>query len=87
MRTARRHYYNKLLIDNKRSTKNYWKILKEIIGNSTEDNYPSYFTNEDGSRDEDEFTVASNFNNFFINIGPKLASAIPNSQQLSSFLK
>ena len=49
---------------------------------------PSYFTNEDGSRDEDEFSVESNFNNFFRKIGPKLASTIPNSQQhFSSFLK
>ena len=55
-----------------------WRIMKEVIGNSKlfHSTLPrKVFINKNVIFDEERMTNA--FNNFFINIGPKLADDIP----------
>lgn len=78
MRNAKKEYYNKRLEENKNNLKGTWKILNQVMGNknaSTE--LPTYFTNENERVIENKNEVVNEFNSFFVNVGPRLANAIP----------
>ena len=77
MKFARRQYYNKALAENKDNLSKYWSIMKEIIGKGRAEENPSYFLDESGERNEDCMEIATNFNKYFINVGPQLASKTP----------
>jgi hypothetical protein len=70
-------YYSKLLQKTNRDTKKTWNIMKEIIGkkyiktNSLPDRI---IINEIEHNDKN--SIAEQFNNFFANIGPNMASKI-----------
>ena len=76
IRTCRKDYYSKLLDSNKNNVKGIWNILNSIIKNkSGQVNYPQYFIDKDTNNyNMDE--VVNSFNNFFVNVGPKLADNI-----------
>ena len=81
MKCARRQYYNKALAENKDNLSKYWSIMKEIIGKRRAEENPSYFLDESGERNEDCMEIATNFNKYFINVGPQLASKIPETSE------
>ena len=81
MKCARRQYYNKALAENKDNLSKYWSIMKEIIGKGRAEENPSYFLDESGERNEDCMEIATNFNKYFINVGPQLASKIPETSE------
>ena len=58
--------------------KKYWNIIKELIGGNPATAYPDYFVSEDKVICQLN-EIATKFNNFFIDIGPKLADNIPQS--------
>ena len=81
MKCAGRQYYNKALTENKDNLSKYWSIMKEIIGKGRAEENPSYFLDESGERNEDCMEIATNFNKYFINVGPQLASKIPETSE------
>jgi hypothetical protein len=59
--------------------KETWKILKDLTKTTKlKSNYPTKFQHN-GSTINDSTLIAQNFNDFFTNIGPNLASKIPDS--------
>ena len=75
---SKRLYYNATLCDSQKKTKDYWKYIKELIGTPITIKYPEYF-NDENRIISDKEEIADKFNNFFISIGPNLASFIPDS--------
>ena len=74
----KRKYYSETLFQFQGDTKKTWRIMKEVTGKSKlfHSTLPrKVFINKNVIFDEKRMTNA--FNNFFINIGPKLADDIP----------
>ena len=75
LRNAELLYYSEQLETNKHDIAKSWKIIKEITGlNSSKST--NVFFNINGITVSDKTTIAIEFNNFFVNIGPELASSI-----------
>ncbi len=47
-----------------------------MIKNHSENDFPTYFVNNDNSVTENTEEIANEFNNFFVNVGPNLATEI-----------
>ena len=78
IRNAKRSYYASLFEKSKTSARDTWAAIKIIIySNSTQTKFPKYFQIND-MRVVDKKVIANQFNNFFVNIGSKLAQTIPN---------
>ena len=78
LKKAHRNYYNNKLNEYMSNPKKYWNIIKELIGRNPATAYPDYFVSEDKVICQLN-EIATKFNNFFIDIGPKLADNIPQS--------
>ncbi|XP_042076683.1 uncharacterized protein LOC106633234 [Haplochromis burtoni] len=76
MRSCKREYYIKRLEHNKDNTRDIWNVLNRIIKNESRNNdYPGYFI--EGTRSINNMEeIVNGFNEFFVNIGPKLAEEI-----------
>jgi len=87
VRAAKFMYFNDRFKENQNNIKGTWKYIKEAIGeNSEKITIPSEFIHE-GRTFSSKSEVANGFNDFFVNIGPKLASKIPKSKKkYSEFL-
>jgi len=69
-------YFNDRFKENQNNIKGTWKYIKEAIGENWEKiTIPSEFIHE-GRTFSSQSEVANGFNDFFVNIGPKLASKI-----------
>ena len=76
-RFCKKKYYNELLENNKNNVKRTWKVINEILNKQVkQSDYPDIFKNEDGNPVRGYTNIANTFNDFFINVGPKLASKI-----------
>lgn len=54
-----------------------WKIINQIITNgSKQSELPNFFLNSCGSKVENLKAIVDDFNDYFINVGPSLASKI-----------
>ena len=74
---AEKAHYDKLINDNKHNLKKSWKILKDIINKKkSSSRFSKFLVNETLTTDKQK--IAEGFNNFYINVGPDLASNIPN---------
>ena len=74
---AEKAHYDKLINDNKHNLKKSWKILKEIINEKkSSSRFSKFIVNKSITTDKQK--IAEGFNNFYINVGPDLASNIPN---------
>jgi len=81
VRAAKFMYFNDCFKENQNNIKGTWKYIKEAIGeNSEKITIPSEFIHE-GRTFSSKSEVANGFNDFFVNIGPKLASKIPKSKK------
>ena len=76
MRIAERNYFEEQLELNKQDIRKSWKTIKDIIGknNNVTNSTMNYFIN--GLETNDPQIVSDAFNDYFIEIGPKLASEI-----------
>ena len=81
LKNSKRLYYSKLFLENKNDTSKTWKIVNELLNGGSKRNteVENLIVNKDGveqkvTSDED---IAERFNDFFVNIGPKLAEVIP----------
>ncbi|XP_065650331.1 uncharacterized protein LOC136078485 [Hydra vulgaris] len=77
-RTAKSNYYKKQLEKCQLSSRKTWQVLNEIIGKpKINESFPKILHIKNKTIDN-ENNIANEFNNFFVNIGPKLAAKIPN---------
>ena len=76
-RSWKKQYFSKLINNHRNDVKGTWKILNQLIRKKNNTNmYPDTFRKDDGSLVKGNKSIANNFNDFFVNIGPKLASKI-----------
>ena len=78
---SKKNYYTKRLENYQNDIKKSWDVIKEIIvgAKSTKGSFPRRMI-IDGQEIFDQGKIANCFNKFFVDIGPKLASMIPESQ-------
>ena len=71
---AKKNFYSKIPLKYKNDMKNTWKFIKEVIGKKKiGHDLPKHMV-INGINTFDEETIAISFNNYFVNVGPKLAS-------------
>ena len=65
--------------------KETWKTLNNVLGRNKLIKLPDFFKDSDGNKITDSKEIANNFNEFFTNIGTKLANKIssPDSNYVS----
>lgn len=79
IRTSKQLYYQKKLYEHKNNIQGTWDVLNSLIKQgSSKLTYPDHFIDENGE-DYNMSNVVNKFNNFFVNVGPKLAADIPDS--------
>ena len=78
---SKKNYYTRRLENYQNDMKKSWDVIKEIIGGakSTKGIFPKRIIIHD-QEISDQGKIANCFNKFFVDIGPKLASMIPESQ-------
>ena len=54
-------------------------MINKVIGRHKKENHQTKFKKEDNGFVTDPFNIANEFNDFFVNIGPKLAERIHSS--------
>ena len=87
MKQTKRLYYNNKITENLSDPAKYWSIITEIIDKRKTKENATYFVDDLGQRNEDCLEISTNFNKYFTNVGPKLASNIPTTQKdFSSYL-
>ena len=88
-RKAKTNYYQQKLQQNINDPKKTWEIMKEITGKAkTASNSLPKMIKTESDYVFQEKTIAQEFNNFFINIGPNLADKITNSNsKFEDYLK
>ena len=88
-RKSKKQFYSEKLIKFQGNAKKAWSIMKELIGKNKI--YNSSFPQKiviDTTEIVGETKIAKEFNNFFTNIGPKLAQKIPQpSRPFQSYMK
>ena len=76
LKNAERLYYNEQLMKQKNNMKETWRILNEVIrGTSVSRNIPDTFL-RNKEEIQNKKDIADGFNDFFVNVGPNLASGI-----------
>ena len=87
-RKAQALYYNEMFSECKNNLKTTWKLVREVscTKKTNKDSLPDYFCFQSNIlRNPQE--IANNFNKYFTEIGPNLASKIPSSNKhFSEFL-
>lgn len=87
IREAEKEHYARLLNQNMNNPRKSWQVIKEIINKKTLNNSMHEFHTNEAPISEPE-TIANHFNEFFTNIGPKLAEQIPISSKIpTSFIQ
>lgn len=89
VKKAKKMFYSNKIEANSKNTKGTWKTMREIIGanRSTDSSLPLSVTH-DGQTYSSESEIADGFNNYFVNVGPQLASNIPSAnKQFESYIK
>ena len=76
IKTEEKNYYQSLILANKNNFKKTWGIIKQVINKSKCSKLSSEFLHN-GSILNDKKSIANAFNAYFVNIGPTLASKIP----------
>ena len=77
LKTAEKQHYQELLTRYKDNMKKSWGIRKNIINKNKSLGYQTKFKLRDGTVTTDKTAISKHFNEFFLNVGPNLAKAIP----------
>lgn len=86
MRISERNHYQLALESNRTNLKKSWQILKEVIGRNSKKIINTKFTFGETETADSEI-ISEKFNQFFLDIGHSLASAIPaENLHFNSFL-
>ena len=87
IRTSKHQYYKNYFRTFRNSSKKVWSGIKSIICNK-KSTHPSINVQVVGEIITNQQTVANEFNNFFINVGPILSSNIPKTNKIfTDYLK
>jgi len=87
IKAAKKSYYQDLLSVNKSNLKQSWRILKEMIGKRDHSKCNIDFL-IDGEIVTDSKIIVNKFNEFYVNVGQKLAQDIPPAKNTpSEYLK
>ena len=76
LKQQEKDYYQSQIVDNKNNLRKTWMIIKQVINQNKIKRNPGKFQLSNGTT-SDPTTIANAFNNYFVNIGPTLASNIP----------
>ena len=76
LRSAKKSHITTELEINKFNMKETWKTLNNLLGRNKKCRLPDFFKGADGNKITDPKEIANNFNDFFTNIGNKLADKI-----------
>ena len=76
MRKCKREYYHKKFENTKNNIKQTWSAINTIIGKRKTEKQQSTFKTDSGNIVSEPESISNSFNDFFVNIGPKLASEI-----------
>ena len=79
IRKCKREYYHKKFQKSKDNMKKTWQSINEIIGRNKSKKQQESFKTEENDIIIDPERISDQFNNFFVDIGPKLASNIHHS--------
>ena len=80
LKISKRNHYDDKFENAKGNLKQTWKILNEIINKrKTRSKMPSTFIHNN-QEISDPFRIANKFYEYFTNVGPSLASKLPNSR-------
>ena len=63
----------------KNDMKKTWQEINDVIGKSKKQSYQCKFKDDFGNTIIDPHEICNKFNDFFVNVGPKLASGIQNT--------
>ena len=75
LKTEEKHFYQSQIVQNKNNLRKVWTIIKEVINKKKcTRNSQQFILNDQVT--VDPRAIANGFNNFFVNIGPTLASKI-----------
>ena len=81
-RRAKAQYYSMIILRYKDNIKKTWQVMKEVIGKDKHvNNSPPKHLILNNRNIFDQKTIANSFNECFVNVGPKLAYEIPQSQR------
>ena len=76
MRIAEKQFYQGQIIENKNNLRKTWGIIKQVINKNKNNKIcDKFISGKDITSDPK--TIANAFNNYFVNVGPTLASKIP----------
>jgi hypothetical protein len=79
LRTTEREYYANRLQNYKTNLRRTWQVIRELINcNHNTNNCNQTFLDSDGTTN-DNVSIATKFNQYFVNVGPSLANKIPSS--------
>lgn len=87
IRNSKRNYYSRIFLENKGDTSKTWKTVNEILSGGNNSFKPTVVdklcVNDTGTNETlcNEQDIANAFNDFFVNVGPNLANAIPNTNR------
>ena len=89
IRQAKKTYYHKEFLKYKTDIKKTWTTIKGILNKSNaKSDFPSHFL-VNGAKTSDAQLIANKFNEYFVQIGPKLASNIKtdNRSSIDTYLR
>ena len=76
IRKSKRDYFYSKFRNSRNNIKETWKTINSIIGRVTKVSTQSNFKTDDAENITEPKNISNAFNNFFVDIGPKLASKI-----------
>ena len=76
IRKSKREYFYSKFRNSRNNIKETWKTINSIIGRVTKVSTQSNFKTDDAENITEPKNISNAFNNFFVDIGPKLASKI-----------
>ena len=84
MKVAEKQYYHDLILKYKNDMKRSWGLIKNIINRNKKVAFQTKFRIGNDHVTTDKNIISIKFNDFFINTGPTLARAIPDSKNKPS---
>lgn len=82
VKEAKKKYYSQSIDKNATNPQNLWKTIRQIIGkdNCHKTSLPPLF-NHEGQKYTQKSVISNAFNRHFVNLGPNLASSLPQPNQ------
>ena len=78
LKSNEKKYYQNLIMENQQCLRKTWNVIKQVINKKKSSRKCNEF-HSGGNILNDTTEISNKFNNYFINIGPTLASQIPDT--------